>query len=76
MPRDLESLIDIERAAQRILRFSQSLQYTELLANDEIDFDIVWDVIQHELPQLLVNLEPLISSPENTESLPKNDRQS
>lgn len=30
MSRDLESLIDIERAAQRILGFSQGIQYSEL----------------------------------------------
>jgi uncharacterized protein with HEPN domain len=113
MPRDLESLIDIDRAAQRILRFSQGIQYAELLANDEkvsailyqitvigeatkrlsdtlrqnhpeipwrnlagmrniiiheydqIDFDIVWDVIQNELPELLIKLAPLISRPED-----------
>ncbi|MBC6480002.1 MAG: hypothetical protein GDA56_21680 [Hormoscilla sp. GM7CHS1pb] len=39
MPRDLESLIDIERAAH--------------------EYDQV-DVIQNQLPQLLVHLQPLL----------------
>ncbi|MBO1351772.1 MAG: DUF86 domain-containing protein [Hormoscilla sp. GUM202] len=113
MPRDLESLIDIERAAQRILRFSNGVERTDLIANDEkisailyqitiigeatkrlsmqlrenhpeipwrnlagmrdiivheydqVDFDIVWDVIQNQLPQLLVHLQPLLINPED-----------
>jgi len=112
MLRDLESLIDIERAAHHILGFSQGIQYTELIANseklsailyqitiigeatkrisiefrqnhpeipwrnlagmrdiiiheyDQVDFDIVWDVIQYKLPQLLTNLQPLIINSE------------
>ena len=35
MSRDLESLIDIERAANRILGFSQGVQYSQLMDNDE-----------------------------------------
>ncbi|AFY75450.1 hypothetical protein Syn7502_03623 (plasmid) [Synechococcus sp. PCC 7502] len=110
MSRDLESLIDIERAATRILRFSQGIQYSQLIDNneklsailyqvtiigeatkrispefrqshpeipwrnlagmrdiiihqyDQVDFDIVWDVIQHKLPQLLISLQPLITN--------------
>lgn len=102
MPRDLASLIDIEKAAQRILRFASDIDRNELIANDEkisvilyqitiigeatkrlsmqfrqqhpeipwrnlagmrdviiheydqVDLDVVWDVIQREIPQLLV----------------------
>ena len=35
MPRDLASLIDIEKAAQRILRFASGIDRNELIANDE-----------------------------------------
>lgn len=108
MPRDLESIIDIEKAAQRILRFASGIEKTDLIANeeklsailyqitiigeatkrlsmqfreqhpeipwrslagmrdvivheyDQVDLDIVWDVIEREIPQLLVQLEPLV----------------
>lgn len=112
MPRDLESLIDIEKAAQRILRFASDIDRNELIANDEkvsailyqitiigeatkrlsmqfrqqhpeipwrnlagmrdviiheydqVDLDVVWDVIQREIPQLLMQLEPLMINPQ------------
>lgn len=35
MSRDLESLIDIERAVQRILRFSDGVKRSELISNEE-----------------------------------------
>jgi uncharacterized protein with HEPN domain len=35
MPRDSESLIDIERATQRILRYTSSSDRTDLETNDE-----------------------------------------
>ena len=35
MPRDLESLIDIEKAAQRILRFAKGIDRNDLIVNDE-----------------------------------------
>ncbi|GET37826.1 HepT-like ribonuclease domain-containing protein [Microseira wollei] len=31
-------------------------------AYDRVDLDIVWDVAQNKIPQLLVQLEPLIST--------------
>ncbi|NER34507.1 MAG: DUF86 domain-containing protein [Oscillatoria sp. SIO1A7] len=110
MPRDLESLIDIEQAAQRIVRFASGVDRNALIANDEkvsailyqitiigeatkrlsmqfreqhpeipwrnlagmrdvivheydeVDFDIVWDVIQREIPQLILQIEPLVIS--------------
>jgi uncharacterized protein with HEPN domain len=116
MLRDLESLIDIEQAAKRILRFSSGVEQTELITNDEkisailyqitiigeatkrlsmgfrqqhpeiawrnlagmrdiivheydqIDLDIVWDVIQHEIPQLLRQIEPLLMDSKPNES--------
>lgn len=35
MPRDLESIIDIEKAAQRIARFASGIETTDLIANEE-----------------------------------------
>ena len=35
MPRDNESLIDIERAVRRILRYTNNISRAELEANDE-----------------------------------------
>lgn len=35
MPRDIESLIDIQQASKRILKFSKNITYGELEANDE-----------------------------------------
>lgn len=114
MPRDNESLIDIERAAKRILRYSNNISRTELEINDEkvsailyqiavigeatkrlsqefrlqhpeipwreiagmrdmlihkydqVDFDVIWDVLQNKLPELLTLIEPLLPSPENS----------
>ncbi|MCT7983865.1 DUF86 domain-containing protein [Laspinema sp. A4] len=111
MPQDLESLIDIENAAKRILRYANGIEPTELITNDEkvsailyqitiigeatkrlsmefrqqhpeipwrnlagmrdvivheydqVDLDIVWDVIHGEIPQLLVQLKPLVIKP-------------
>ena len=108
MPRDLESLIDIEAAAQAILRFSQGIEFSDLIDNeektsailhqltiigeatkrlsmpfrqtypevpwrdlagmrdiivhqyDQIDFEVIVDVIDNELPQLLADLKPII----------------
>lgn len=113
MPRDNESLIDIERAARRILRYTDNISRVELEMNDEklsailyqiaiigeatkrlsqdfrqqhpeipwreiagmrdmlihkydqVDFDVIWDVIQSKLPELLIQLEPLLPSREN-----------
>ncbi|MFB2983637.1 DUF86 domain-containing protein [Microseira sp. BLCC-F43] len=113
MPRDNESLIDIERAVTRILRYTDNISRAELEANDEkvsailyqiavigeatkrlsqefrqqhpeipwrdiagmrdvlihkydqVDFDVIWDVVQSRLPELLTLLEPLLPSPEN-----------
>ncbi len=114
MPRDNESLIDIERAVKRILRYSNNISRTELEINDEkvsailyqiaiigeatkrlsqefrqqhpeiswreiagmrdvlihkydqVDFDVIWDVVQNKLPELLNLIEPLLPSPENS----------
>jgi len=30
---------------------------------DQVDLDIVWDVIHREIPQLLVQLKPLVIKP-------------
>jgi uncharacterized protein with HEPN domain len=113
MPRDNESLIDIERAARRILRYTDKISLAELEMNDEklsailyqiaiigeatkrlsqdfrqqhpeipwreiagmrdmlihkydqVDFDVIWDVVQNKLPELLTQLEPILPSPEN-----------
>jgi uncharacterized protein with HEPN domain len=113
MPRDNESLIDIERAVRRILRYTDNISRAELEMNDEkvsailyqiavigeatkrlsqefrqqhpeipwrdiagmrdvlihkydqVDFDVIWDVVQSRLPELLTLLEPLLPSPEN-----------
>jgi uncharacterized protein with HEPN domain len=110
MPRDNESLIDIERAVRRILRYTDNVSRTELEMNDEkvsailyqiavigeatkrlsqefrqqhpeipwrdiagmqdvlihkydqVDFDVIWDVLQNKLPELLTLLEPLLPS--------------
>ncbi|MCT7980764.1 HepT-like ribonuclease domain-containing protein [Laspinema olomoucense] len=35
MPQDLESLIDIENAAKRILRYASGIEPPELITNDE-----------------------------------------
>jgi len=112
MPRDIESLIDIERAARRILRYTDKISRAELEMNDEklsailyqiaiigeatkrlsqdfrqqhpeipwreiagmrdmlihkydqVDFDVIWDVIQSKLPELLTQFEPILPSPE------------
>ena len=114
MPRDNESLIDIERAIRRILRYTDNISRAELEMNDEkvsailyqiavigeatkrlsqefrqqhseipwrdiagmrdvlihkydqVDFDVIWDVVQSKLPELLTLLEPLLPSPENS----------
>jgi uncharacterized protein with HEPN domain len=114
MPRDNESLIDIERAIRRILRYTDKISWAELEVNDEkvsailyqiavigeatkrlsqefrqqhpeipwrdiagmrdvlihkydqVDFDVIWDVVQSKLPELLTLLEPLLPSPENS----------
>ena len=114
MPRDNESLIDIERAIRRILRYTNNISRAELEVNDEkvsailyqiavigeatkrlsqefrqqhpeipwrdiagmrdvlihkydqVDFDVIWDVVQSKLPELLTLLEPLLPSPENS----------
>lgn len=110
MPRDNESLIDIERAARRILRYTDKISRAELEMNDEklsailyqiaiigeatkrlsqdfrqqhpeipwreiagmrdmlihkydqVDFDVIWDVVQTKLPELLTQLEPILPS--------------
>jgi uncharacterized protein with HEPN domain len=114
MPRDNESLIDIERAIRRILRYTDNISRAELEMNDEktsailyqiavigeatkrlshefrqqhpeipwrdiagmrdvlihkydqVDFDVIWDVVQTKLPELLTLLEPLLPPPENS----------
>lgn len=114
MPRDNESLIDIERAVRRILRYTNNISRVELEMNDEkvsailyqiavigeatkrlsqefrqqhpeiswreiagmrdvlihkydqVDFDVIWDVVQSKLPELLNLIEPLLPSPENS----------
>ncbi len=114
MPRDNESLIDIERAIRRILRYTDNISRAELEVNDEkvsailyqiavigeatkrlsqefrqqhseipwrdiagmrdvlihkydqVDFDVIWDVVQSKLPEPLTLLEPLLPSPENS----------
>jgi uncharacterized protein with HEPN domain len=114
MPRDNESLIDIERAVRRILRYTDNISRAELEMNDEkvsailyqiavigeatkrlsqefrqqhseipwpdiagmrdvlihkydqVDFDVIWDVVQSKLPELLTLLEPLLPFPENS----------
>ncbi len=113
MLRDNESLIDIERAARRVLRYTDNISRVELEVNDEklsailyqiavigeatkrlsqdlrqqhpeipwreiagmrdllihkydqVDFDVIWDVVESKLPQLLTLLEPLLPSPED-----------
>jgi len=35
MPRDLESLIDIQQAGKRIQKFSMGISYAELVVNEE-----------------------------------------
>jgi uncharacterized protein with HEPN domain len=110
MLRDNESLIDIERAARRILRYTDNISRVELEVNDEklsailyqisiigeatkrlsqdfrqqhpeipwkeiagmrdmlihkydqVDFDVIWDVVQNKLPELLIQLEPILPS--------------
>ncbi|PNW39886.1 UNVERIFIED_CONTAM: hypothetical protein BEN50_01730 [Euhalothece sp. KZN 001] len=100
MPKDIESLIDIQQAGERVLKFSKHITYRELEANDEkvsailyqitiigeatkrlspefcqqhpeipwrnlaamrniivheydqVDFEVVWDVIQDKIPKL------------------------
>jgi uncharacterized protein with HEPN domain len=112
MPRNNESLIDIERAARRILRYTDNISRAELEVNDEklsailyqiaiigeatkrlsqdfrqqhpeipwreiagmrdmlihkydqVDFDVIWDVVQSKLPELLTQLEPILPSRE------------
>lgn len=27
---------------------------------DEIDLDVVWDVLQHDIPKLITQVEPLV----------------
>lgn len=114
MPRDNESLIDIERAVRRILRYTDNVSRAELEMNDEkvsailyqiavigeatkrlsqefrqqhpeipwrdiagmrdvlihkydqVDFDVIWDVVQRKLPELLTLLEPILPSSENS----------
>jgi uncharacterized protein with HEPN domain len=114
MARDNESLIDIERAIRRILRYTKNISRAELEMNDEkvsailyqiavigeatkrlsqefrqqhpeipwrdiagmrdvlihkydqVDFDVIWDVVQSKLPELLTLLEPLLPSPGNS----------
>lgn len=114
MPRDNESLIDIERAVRRILRYTDNVSRAELEMNDEkvsailyqiavigeatkrlsqefrqqhpeipwrdiagmrdvlihkydqVDFDVIWDVVQKKLPELLTLLEPILPSSENS----------
>ncbi len=113
MLRDNESLIDIERAARRILRYTDNISRVDLEVNDEklsailyqiavigeatkrlsqdlrqqhpeipwreiagmrdmlihkydqVDFDVIWDVVQIKLPELLTQLEPILPSPED-----------
>jgi uncharacterized protein with HEPN domain len=110
MPRDNESLIDIEEAIRRILRYADNVSRAELEMNDEkvsailyqiavigeatkrlsqefrqqhpeipwrdiagmrdvlihkydqVDFDVIWDVLQNKLPELLTLIEPLLPS--------------
>jgi uncharacterized protein with HEPN domain len=33
---------------------------------DQVDFDVIWDVVQSKLPELLTLLEPLLPSPEKS----------
>lgn len=113
MLRDNESLIDIERAARRVLRYTENISRVDLEVNDEklsailyqiavigeatkrlsqdlrqqhpeipwreiagmrdmlihkydqVDFDVIWDVVESKLPQLLTLLEPLLPSAED-----------
>ena len=108
MQRDNESLIDIQTAATRVLRYAAGISRAELETNDEklsailyqvsiigeatkrlsqefrqqhseipwraiagmrdvivheynqVDFDVVWDVIQNQLPKLLAFVDSLI----------------
>ena len=107
MQRDQESLIDIETAIRRTLRYTSGISRTELEVNDEklsatlyqitiigeatkrlspafrqqhleipwreiagmrdiihkydqLDFEVVWDVVQNKLPELLNLIEPLL----------------
>ncbi len=108
MQRDQESLIDIENAIRRALRYTSGISQTELEVNDEklsailyqitiigeatkrlsptfrqqhleipwreiagmrdiivhkydqLDFEVVWDVVQNKLPELLNLIEPLL----------------
>jgi len=44
MPRDIESLIDIQQAGKRVLKFSKNLTYRELEANDEKASAILYQI--------------------------------
>lgn len=33
---------------------------------DQVDFDVIWDVVQKKLPELLTLLEPILPSSENS----------
>ena len=109
MPRDSESLIDIQAAIRRILRYTHGIDRTELEVNDEklsailyqitiigeaarristeffeqhpaipwremigmrnvivhehdqLDYEVIWDVVQNKLPELLILMEPFFS---------------
>lgn len=113
MLKDEASLIDIERAAKKILRYTFNTSRLELESNDEklsailyqitiigeatkrlsqefrqqhpnipwreiagirdiiihkydqVDFDVIWDVVYHKIPELLNLLEPLLKALDN-----------
>jgi uncharacterized protein with HEPN domain len=71
MNRDKASLLDIVKAAQKILEFRS--QYPEIpwkeIAGmrdivthqyDRVNFNTLWDVIQNDIPEILIFIEPLL----------------
>lgn len=111
MPRDPETLIDIQNAIVRIGRYTASVNRVALEANDEklsailyqitiigeatkrlssdlreqhpnipwremagmrdvivheydqLDFEVIWDVVQNKLPELQTLIQPLLKQP-------------
>ncbi len=56
MPRDNESLIDIERAVKRILRYTNNISRTELEMNDEKVSAILYQIAVIYLRNFVSNI--------------------